>query len=114
MYLEALGDLTSDQIEYGCMMAGRVAEQFPKPGHIRSKAESCESSEWVGNGPRQLQYTEKMTAQEREEALGQCADLRKKLAPVAKIPRPISVQQVRKTKKQQLQEMKDHGWLAEK
>jgi hypothetical protein len=38
-YAEALGDLTAEQLEYGCKYASREMEQFPKPGHIRAHAE---------------------------------------------------------------------------
>lgn len=34
-YVEALDDLTPEQIEIGCRKATRTATQFPKPGHIR-------------------------------------------------------------------------------
>lgn len=33
--LEALDDLTPQELETGCREATRVATQFPKPGHIR-------------------------------------------------------------------------------
>ena len=40
-YLEALDNLTPEQLEIGCREATRHAEQFPKPGHIRKAW--CES-----------------------------------------------------------------------
>lgn len=40
-YLEALDDLTPDELDIGCREATRTAEQFPKPGHIRSALYTC-------------------------------------------------------------------------
>lgn len=44
-YVEALDDLTPEEVEIGCREAGRTAEQFPKPGHIRKALLSSEKPE---------------------------------------------------------------------
>ena len=40
VYVEALDDMTPDELEFGCREATRTAEQLPKPGHIRTAAEA--------------------------------------------------------------------------
>src|SRR5215469_1851055 len=51
LYLEDLDDLTPDQIEAGCREAAKMAEQFPKPGHIRNAVPQTHN---VFLGPPQL------------------------------------------------------------
>lgn len=76
LYLEALNDLTPDQIEAGCTEATKVAEQFPKPGHIRAAVPTVDR---VFLGPPRLTYPE-VSQEERESALEYSAALRSVLA----------------------------------
>jgi hypothetical protein len=69
-------DLTPDQIEAGCTEATKVAEQFPKPGHIRAAVPTVRS---VFLGPPQLSYPE-VSQEERDSALEYSAALRRVLA----------------------------------
>lgn len=66
-YLEALDDLTPGQLEIGCREATRKAEQFPKPGHIRSALYAAGVDEQRHERPKYLDETP-LTAEEREEA----------------------------------------------
>jgi hypothetical protein len=76
LYLELLSDLTPDQIEAGCGEAGKTAEQFPKPGHIRAAVPAVHSAFL---GLPQLTYP-RVSEEEREEALEYSATLRRLLA----------------------------------
>ena len=77
VYLEALSDLSPEQIEAGCENALKTAEQFPKPGHIRKSVPFDKS---IFLGPPMLTYSEPpLSPQEREEAIAeQKAELRRK------------------------------------
>ena len=35
-YIESLGDLSAEQMEAACRQVTKLAEQFPKPAHIRA------------------------------------------------------------------------------
>lgn len=74
-YLEALRDLNPDQIEAGCKEAIKVAQQFPKPGHIRAAVPVTQN---IFLGPRQLTYPE-VSKEDREAALEYSAALRRQL-----------------------------------
>jgi len=76
IYVEALSDLTPDQIEAGCAEAIKTAEQFPKPGHIRAAVPTVQT---IFLGPSQLTYPE-TTQEERDAALEYSAPLRARLA----------------------------------
>ncbi len=56
VYLEALDDLTPNQIELGCREATRTAEVFPKPGHIRNALKKVQSNDVQVLGPPLLEY----------------------------------------------------------
>lgn len=66
-YLEALDDLTPEQLEIGCREATRKAEQFPKPGHIRSALYAAGVDEQRHERPKYLDEAP-LTPEEREEA----------------------------------------------
>jgi hypothetical protein len=68
-YLEALSDLTPEQLEEACREATRTAEQFPKPGHIRNAVRSGRTGEFLG--PPLLMYPE-ISQEERDEAIKEC------------------------------------------
>jgi hypothetical protein len=78
-YLEALDDLTPGQLEIGCRAATRKAEQFPKPGHIRSALYAAGSDEQRHERPGYLDETP-LTAEEREEAATYSQAFREMLA----------------------------------
>lgn len=65
VYLEALSDLSPEQIEDGCAEATKTAEQFPKPGHIRHAVPFDRS---VFMGPPQIEYPP-VTDEERAAGL---------------------------------------------
>lgn len=89
VYLEALDDLSPEQIDRGCREATRAAEQLPKPGHIRAALLKAEAeSRFTGLGPPLLAYAE-ISQEERDEALKFSEELKKKLgAPSPKSERP--------------------------
>lgn len=66
-YTEALDDLTPEQLEIGCREATRKAEQFPKPGHIRSALYAAGVDEQRHERPKYLDEAP-LTPEEREEA----------------------------------------------
>jgi hypothetical protein len=69
VYAEALDDLTPEMIDAGCREAGRTAEQFPKPGHIRRALEAnYADTETICFGPPAEKYPEP-TAEEKAEHL---------------------------------------------
>jgi hypothetical protein len=80
IYVEALSDLTPDQIEAGCAEATRIAEQFPKPGHIRAAVPPLH---YTFLGLPQLTYPV-IPQEEREEALAFSAAVRERLQIVPK------------------------------
>ena len=41
-YVESLDDLSPEELDRGCREATRIAEQFPKPGHIRHALKQLE------------------------------------------------------------------------
>ena len=67
LYLEALDDLTPQQIDAGCKEATRTAEQFPKPGHIRRGLIAAHDGETILLGPPLLDYGKPMTDAERRQ-----------------------------------------------
>ena len=90
VYLEALDDLTPEQIDRGCREATRTAEQLPKPGHIRAglKAIGAQQSQQVFLGPQLLAYP-RISQEERDEALARSEELRKRLGSApARVTRP--------------------------
>jgi hypothetical protein len=110
-YLEALSDLSPDQIESGCAEAIKTAEQFPKPGHIRAAVPVVHG---VFLGLPQLSYPE-ISKEEREEALKYSAALR---AALAKSPRsrpqkrrPLTLPASQFTIEQQREVLKRKGYL---
>lgn len=71
-YVEALDDLTPDELDAGCREATRTAEQFPKPGHIR-KGLATASEEGQFLGPRMLTYSDPgLTEGDRDEIIKEC------------------------------------------
>lgn len=78
-YLEALDDLTPAQLEIGCREATRKAEQFPKPGHIRTALYSFGSDEQRHERPSYLDEPS-ISAEEREEAVRFSQAFRKTMA----------------------------------
>ena len=81
VYVEALDDLSPEQIDRGCREATRTAEQLPKPGHIRTALLNAEAeSRFVGLGLPLLAYPE-ISQEERDEALKFSEELKKKLGP---------------------------------
>jgi hypothetical protein len=66
-YAEALDDMTPEQIDIGCREAGRSAENFPKPGHIREGFESSRQ-DTIYLGPPAIKYPE-VSQEERDAAL---------------------------------------------
>lgn len=73
VYLEALADLSPEQIDAGCANAIKTEEVFPKPGHIRAAVPFDKS---IFLGPPMLEYTETLTPEEREEAIKESAKFR--------------------------------------
>jgi hypothetical protein len=67
-YLEALDDLTPNELEIGCREATRKAEQFPKPGHIRAALYAVGTDEQRHERPSYLDEPP-LSAEEREEAV---------------------------------------------
>ena len=92
IYLDALSDLTADQIEAGCIEAGKTAEQFPKPGHIRNAVPATTHGSFLGLP--QLTYPE-VSQEERDAALEYSAALRKVLGKAR--PAPVVVPTKKKT-----------------
>lgn len=78
-YLEALDDLTPGQLELGCREATRKAEQFPKPGHIRSALYAAGVDEQRHERPKYLDEPP-LTDEEREEAISYSRAFREMLA----------------------------------
>jgi len=68
-YLEALADLSPEQLDGACREATRTAEQFPKPGHIRNAVGLGRTGEYLG--PPLLTYPE-ISKEERDEAIKEC------------------------------------------
>ncbi len=67
-YLEALDDLSHEELEYGCCEATReMKESFPKPGHIRQHGKGSQHREEYLGLP-QLKYPDVDPA-EREATL---------------------------------------------
>jgi hypothetical protein len=66
-YLEALDNLTHEELEHGCRECSRNMEYFPKPGHIRKAGEGSQDREEYLGLP-QLKYPDVDPA-EREAAL---------------------------------------------
>lgn len=86
VYLEALSDLTPNQIEIGCREAEKLAERFPWPGHIRKALEASlhsESEEFLGLPL--LAYTP-VSQEDRDEALKFSAALKEALAKLPAAP----------------------------
>lgn len=67
-YVEALYDLTEEELEIGCREATKVATEFPKPGHIR-KALRLSRNEMRCTRPAYLDEPPPMTLAEREAEL---------------------------------------------
>ncbi len=83
-YLEALSDLTPEQLETGCTEAIQTAEQFPKPGHIRAAVPVLHSAFL---GPPMLTYPE-VSEEDRQAGLEYSAAVR---AALAKSPRQVQI-----------------------
>jgi hypothetical protein len=66
-YLEALDNLTHEELEHGCRECSRNMEYFPKPGHIRKAGEGSQDREEYLGLP-QLKYPDVDPA-ERDAAL---------------------------------------------
>ena len=112
LYLEALKDLTPDQIEAGCREASKTAEQFPKPGHIRAAVPAVRSAFL---GLPQLTYP-RISEEEREEALEYSAALREVLAKtppkaLAEKRKPFNVVPPRFTGDEQKEALRKKGYL---
>ena len=84
VYLEALADLSPEQIDAGCENAIKTAERFPAPGHIRKAVPFDDRTSYLG--PRLLNYTETLTPEERAEALKFSEALKKKLGVIPAKP----------------------------
>lgn len=87
-YIEALDDLTPEQINIGCREATRTAEQFPKPGHIR-KAYLQSNDEQRHERP---DYLDEIPSEEEQTARAQWREYYRrlevtKLVEAPKIPR---------------------------
>src|SRR5882724_11532160 len=82
VYVEALDDLTPEQLDRACREATRTAEQFPKPGHIHYAAARTAMATY--SGPPRPKYLDepRLSDEERESALKFSAELRKKLGAV--------------------------------
>ena len=82
VYLEALDDLTPEQLDRACREATRSAEQFPKPGHIREALARTGLTNQFSGPPRPKYLDEpKISEEERASALKFSDELRKKLGP---------------------------------
>jgi hypothetical protein len=113
-YLEALSDLTADQIEAGCAEAIKTAEQFPKPGHIRAVVPAVQH---IFLGVPQLTYPA-VSPEEREEALEYSEALRTtlvkspRIGPVATKDKPkVAVPPSRFTIEEQKEILRKKGHL---
>lgn len=72
-YIEALDDLTPDELDAGCREATRVAEQFPKPGHIRKGLAAAHNEVGYIGGARVLNYEDPgLTETQRIEIIQEC------------------------------------------
>jgi hypothetical protein len=72
-YAEDLADLTAEQLNAACTEARRTSEFMPVSATIRAAHEKGrKKNENIYLGPPLLEYTEKLTAEEREEAIKEC------------------------------------------
>jgi hypothetical protein len=112
-YAEALGDLTAEQLEYGCAQTSKEMEQFPKPGHIRRHAENLHA-EFLGPkldwNPRLEQERLLRKAEwERQLASGEVTQTNELEPP--KPAKPHGATRHAKSIEQQKQELREEGWL---
>jgi hypothetical protein len=122
VYLEALSDLSPDQLEMACLAATQRAEQFPKPGHIRNAVQIDRSGEFLG--PPLLEYPE-ISQEERDAAVAECRaqlgpewarslrkmDGRASIARPRDIPKKIPVRPSGLSVSQQKEILKSRGFL---
>jgi|GEM_PF-2907393 hypothetical protein len=72
-YAEDLADLTPEQLDAACIEARRTSEFIPVSATIRAAHEKLrKNNQSIYLGPPLLDYTEKLTAEEREEAIKEC------------------------------------------
>lgn len=112
-YAEALGDLTAEQLEYGCRRASEDMEQFPKPGHIRKHGEALNFNR-IYSGPAmewdpQLER-ERLDRKAEWERLLASGEVKPAEEPEKK-PRLLVRRTLGKTIEQQKQELKEKGWI---
>jgi hypothetical protein len=110
--LEALADLSPEQIDAGCENAIKTAERFPAPGHIRKAVPFDDRTSYLG--PPLLEYNETLTPEERAEALKFSEALKKKLGipakPVAE-PKKLTIVPSLLSLEEQKAELRRKGFL---
>jgi hypothetical protein len=113
VYAEALIDLSTEALEYGCAEATRTADRFPWPGHIRKAAAGYRQDRSEYLGPPLLEYPP-ITEQERAEALKFSEALKKQLAPIPAKPaepKKLTIVPSLRSLEEQKAELRRRGFL---
>jgi hypothetical protein len=112
VYLMDLDDLLPTELEIGCREASRVAEQFPKPGHIRRALHESLSHREEMLGPPRLEYPP-VSEEERLEALKFSDKLKRELGikPAEPQGKKVRVFPPPKPIEQQKRELRERGYL---
>lgn len=114
-YIEALDDMSPQGLDLGCREATRVAEQFPKPGHIRKGlAVASNAGEYLGERADWKTLNAPPIPQaERDAAIEECrsrlahltpAPAKKEKARIIARPSTLSIDE-------QKQRLRANGWL---
>jgi hypothetical protein len=78
-YLEALDDLSPNELNRACREATRTADQFPKPGHIRKALEASRVEESVQHNRPAYLDEPRLSDEEIAAALEETKQLREQL-----------------------------------
>lgn len=114
VYVEALDDLSPEQLEFGCKEATRIAEQLPKPGHIRTAAGAFrpknDRSEFLGpaldwNPVLEMERIRRAEAYQKALTNGE-------ITPEPQKPKPKKrIAHVTKSIEEQKEELRKRGYL---
>ena len=118
VYVEALIDLGTEALEYGCAEATRMAERFPWPGHIRKAAAGYRAPEDRSEflGARALDWSPELEKErierkilfERALASGEI----QQEPPKPEVPKKINyVRRGFKSIEEQKKELREKGYL---
>lgn len=113
-YVEALDDLTPEELNAACREANRVAEQFPKPGHIRKGLEVARVRNQVISlsGPPLLQYSdEEMTPEVKAEIEDGFKKLREEIEASAPKAKGVVVKRDDVEIERQKKKLREAGYL---